>query len=113
MRHRFVLMREGYASVTRDPGRLVHGLLWDLALSDVAALDRYEAVGQGLYSKLVQPVMTQGGTRRALVYVGSNAGPGRPHAGYLELILSTASALGFPDSYIGELRQFLPGRERA
>lgn len=113
MRHRFVLMREGYASVTRDPGRLVHGLLWDLALSDVAALDRYEAIGQRLYRKLVQPVMTQAGSRRALVYVGNNAGPGRPRFGYLESIVSTASALGFPDAYLAEVRQFLPGRDHA
>ena len=43
-RHRFIIMREGYASVVRDPTSTVWGVLWDLALADVPALDRYEGV---------------------------------------------------------------------
>ena len=30
-RHRFIVMREGYASVMRDPRRTVWGVLWELA----------------------------------------------------------------------------------
>ena len=47
-RHRPAMMREGYLTVTRDPRRDVHGLLWDVALADMAALDRYEGVSGGL-----------------------------------------------------------------
>lgn len=43
-RHRFVIMREGWASVVRAPGATVWGVLWELALSDIPALDRYEGV---------------------------------------------------------------------
>jgi gamma-glutamylcyclotransferase (GGCT)/AIG2-like uncharacterized protein YtfP len=50
-RHRFVIMQEGYASVVRDPRRSVWGMVWDLALADVPALDRYEGVGGGLISR--------------------------------------------------------------
>ncbi|WP_163284889.1 gamma-glutamylcyclotransferase family protein, partial [Enterobacter hormaechei] len=48
LRHRFIIMKEGYASVLRDPARSVWGVVWDLALGDVPALDRYEGVAGGL-----------------------------------------------------------------
>lgn len=103
-------MREGYASVVRDHARAVHGLLWDLALRDVAALDRYEAVASGLYRKIVQPVVAAEGARRALVYVGGNAGPGRALPGYIESVVSAGQAVGLPACYIDELRQHIPRR---
>ena len=59
--HRFFITRDGYASVMREPGRLVWGLLWDLALADVPALDRYESLGTGLYAKVIRPVITDRG----------------------------------------------------
>src|SRR5260221_9039615 len=96
LRHRFVLMLEGYASVVRDPDRVVHGLLWDLALRDVAPLDRYEDVTSGLYVKIHQPVATPEGARRALVYCGSNAGPGTARIGYMEAGLEAARRLALP-----------------
>jgi hypothetical protein len=39
--------------VERWPSGTVWGVLWDLALSDVPALDRYEGVASGLYVALV------------------------------------------------------------
>ena len=45
-RHRLAVMREGWLTVVRDPRSAVHGVLWDLALSDIAALDRYEGLPQ-------------------------------------------------------------------
>ncbi|HLH12995.1 MAG TPA: gamma-glutamylcyclotransferase family protein, partial [Methylovirgula sp.] len=48
-RHRLFIAAPGYVSIKTDPRADVHGVLYDLALSDVAALDRYEEVGRGLY----------------------------------------------------------------
>ena len=59
VRHRLAVMREGWLTVARDPRSAVHGVLWDLALADVAALDRYEGLPQGLYAKLTQPVVDE------------------------------------------------------
>ena len=58
--------------------RRVHGVLWDLALADVAALDRFEEVGDGLYAKVMQPVVTAGGAeaRAGLFRRQCGAGPG-------------------------------------
>ena len=102
-RHRLVIMREGYASVMRDPRRNVWGVLWELALADVPALDRYEGVAGGLYAKVQQSVLWGSKPRRALVYVGRNAGPGLPRPSYLEAVLAAAERAGLPDGYRREM----------
>ena len=91
-RHRFIIMKEGYASVVRDPRAVVHGMLWDLALTDLRPLDKFEGVDRGLYSKINQPVIVAGGAKRALIYVASSAEPGKPRPEYLESILKAAAA---------------------
>lgn len=108
-RHRFFIMREGYASVARDPRHEVWGLLWDLALADMPALDRYEGVGGGLYTKAQQPVVSETGARRALVYLGRSTAAGRPRAGYMEAVLAAAGEAGLPAYYLRWLARHLPG----
>jgi gamma-glutamylcyclotransferase (GGCT)/AIG2-like uncharacterized protein YtfP len=93
-RHRLAVMREGWLTAIRDPRSAVHGVLWRLALSDIPALDRYEGLPQSLYAKLIQPVLTQSGPKRALVYVGANAGPGAVRPEYLAQVI--AAAYGWP-----------------
>ena len=112
-RHRVVIMREGYASVTRDPRRTVWGMLWDLALADVPALDRYEGVAGGLYTKVQQAVIGEAGSRRALVYVGRNAGPGVPRPGYTETVLAAARKAALPEAYLREIESLSPRVQKA
>jgi Gamma-glutamyl cyclotransferase, AIG2-like len=95
-RHRLAVMREGWLTAARDPRSAVHGVLWDLALSDVPALDRYEGLAQKLYGKIAQPVVALGGAKRALVYFGANSGPGIPRAGYIADIVAAARAWPLP-----------------
>lgn len=123
-RHRFIIMAEGYASVVRDPRAAVLGMLWDLALTDLRPLDKFEGVDRGLYSKINQPVIPEaspakvasgfasgdaskvnqpGGAKRALVYVAASAVPGKPRPGYLESILAAAHGIGLPPAYLKEL----------
>lgn len=106
-RHRLVITPEGYASVVRDPRRTVHGLLWDLALADVPALDRYEGTAGRLYAKARQMVLTGEGARRALVYLGRGEG-GRSRPGYLEALLAAAGEAGLPAAYLAEIGRLLP-----
>ena len=108
MRHRFMIFDEGYATVVRDPQRAVWGMVWDLALADVRALDRYESLSTGLYAKVVQPVLTAQGPRRAIVYVGRSAKPGTPLFGYMEGIVEAAQHAGLPEDYIRSLSVWLP-----
>ena len=92
-------MADGYASVRRDPASDVHGVLFDLALSDIAPLDRYEDIAHGLYTKLIQPVVRKaGGPSQALVYIGADQTVGRASIpGYMEAIVASARAVGPAD----------------
>ena len=111
-RHRVAIMKEGYATVVPDGSAMVHGLLFDLAFADVPALDRYEEVGSGLYQKITQPILrAQGGSVRALVYVG-RGGEARgvmPAPGYLEAVVAAALSVGLPAEHIAYLRSLGPG----
>ncbi len=113
MRHRFMIFDEGYATVVRDAQRAVWGMVWDLALADVPALDRYESLSTGLYTKVVQPVVTAQGPRRAIVYMGRSAKSGTPLPGYMEGVVEAARHAGLPEEYIRGLSVWLPKKTQA
>jgi hypothetical protein len=102
-RHRLQVMREGWLTAVRDPRSAVHGVLWELALSDVGALDRYEGLPDGLYDKFVQTIVAQRGPRRAIVYYGANSGPGTTRPGYIADVLAAARAWPLPAEAIAAL----------
>jgi gamma-glutamylcyclotransferase (GGCT)/AIG2-like uncharacterized protein YtfP len=104
-RHRWIISTDGYANVVRDPRRVVQGMLWELALSDVPTLDRFEDVPR-LYRKVIQPVITPKGVRRALVYVGRSDETGRPRPGYLDLVLKAAASARLPDRDIATMKAY-------
>jgi hypothetical protein len=104
-RHRLAVMREGWLTAVRDPRSAAHGVLWDLALADVAALDRYEGVPQGLYAKLMQAVIAERGPKQAIVYFGANTGPGAPRADYMADVLAAARAWPLPAEGISALER--------
>jgi gamma-glutamylcyclotransferase (GGCT)/AIG2-like uncharacterized protein YtfP len=112
-RRRFIIMEAGFASVAPDPRANVHGVLWDLALADVPALDRFEEIARGLYRKISQPVLREaGGAVSALVYVGSSIKPGEPHPGYLESIIDAAREWSLPAPYVAFLETLTPHRSK-
>ncbi len=103
-RWRFVIMPSGFASVVPDPRANVHGALWDVPVSDVLALDRYEQVGQGLYAKRMIPVLKEPfGASPALMYVGAAPSQGAAWPGYLAEIVAAAQKLDLPAAYVGYL----------
>jgi gamma-glutamylcyclotransferase (GGCT)/AIG2-like uncharacterized protein YtfP len=109
-RHRFIINTDGYATVVRDARAEVHGVLWNLAQGDVRALDRFEEVDTGLYSKIMQPVFTAEGPRRAMLYLGRSAAPGRPRPSYLENIIASAAHWQLPAAYRAGLAAWLTSR---
>ena len=121
-KHRIFVMEEGYASIRSDPRAFVHGLLYELAFSDVAALDRYEEISRGLYRKIMQPVLrTAGAPVRAMIYVGRNQSEATPKPDYWQAILTAAKDLELPRLYIsalealggGQAEELAPGARRA
>jgi hypothetical protein len=111
-RHRFLIIADGYASITRDPRRTVFGVLWDISLGDMKALDRYEGLHRGLYVKITQPVITANGAVRAIIYLARSTAPGRPRPGYLEGVVEAARSWGLPDDYLHELATGEPPRRK-
>ena len=99
-RHRLAAMREGWLTAVRAPRGAVYGVLWDLALSDIPPLDRYEGPQ---YAKAAQPVVTAGGAKRALVYFGLNEGPGTLRADYIAQILLAAREWPLPQEALEAL----------
>jgi gamma-glutamylcyclotransferase (GGCT)/AIG2-like uncharacterized protein YtfP len=102
-RHRFFIMRQGYGSVRRDPRADVFGVLWELTLAHIRTLDKFEQLDRGLYVKLVQPVVFEKVSKKALVYVGSSAELGRPQAGYLEDVIAAAQSWNLPSAHIASI----------
>jgi len=104
-RHRLAVMREGWLTAVRDPRSTVHGVLWDLALADVATLDRYEGLPRGIYIKLAQPVVAERGPRQAIVYFGANAGPGAARPDYIAGVIAAARSWLLPAEAIEALER--------
>jgi hypothetical protein len=102
-RHRFVITTAGYASVERDPRRTVWGVMWDIAVADMPALDRYESTGTGLYRKAVVSVIAADGPRRVIIYLARDRAPGLPRPGYLDGVLAAGWEIGLPEPYLAEL----------
>ncbi len=112
-RHRFFIMNSGHGSVKRDPRMDVHGVLYDLALADIPALDRYEEIGRGLYQKITQPVLRDGAAPvQALLYVGASAQEGVAQGDYVDRVIAAARDWNFPNAYLTYLRS-LGGRAPA
>ena len=109
--YRFVITADGYASVTPDRSRCVHGLLWRLAPRDRVTLDLWENIANGLYRAHMLLVRDASGRRRVLVYVARRRPLGRARPGYMEIVVKAARELELPAGYIASLEQWLPQRQ--
>jgi gamma-glutamylcyclotransferase (GGCT)/AIG2-like uncharacterized protein YtfP len=113
-RHRLFFMDCGLASVMPDAKACVYGVLWELAPSDVGALDRYEEVGRGLYRKRLTPVLREpSGSSQALIYVSAGRTAGAPHAEHFATILAAAQDWALPPAYLAYLQQLSQAFKRA
>ena len=80
MRHRFISSRKATRRYARSRERRSGALCGTSPSSDMPALDRYESLSTGLYTKIIQPIVTAQGPRRAIVYVGRSAEAGHAEA---------------------------------
>lgn len=107
--HCFAITADGYASVEPARASTVYGVLWKLTARDRATLDLWESTASGQYRAEILPVQSDGGRRRALVYVGRRS-RGRPKAGYMKLVIGAAQAWQFPPRYIASLQRLVPAQ---
>ena len=102
---RFIINREGFATLLPCPGARAHGLIWHLTPACEASLDIYEGVATGEYRKAEMPA----GAGPALIYLAAEKNPGPPRPGYLERILRGGAEQGLPAGYLAELAGWAAG----
>jgi AIG2-like family len=110
--YRFVITRDGYASVATARTRSVHGVLWRLTSRDRVTLDAWENIAGGLYRAVTLPVHQAGRRRPALIYIARPGREGRAKLGYVELVIAAAREWELPQTYIASLQRWLPTRPR-
>src|SRR4051812_33279394 len=66
---RFVVSVDGVGSIARRPGAVVHGVLWRVGPRDLAAINAYEDLDSGFYSRCMLPVRCNGRLAPALLYI--------------------------------------------
>ena len=106
--YRFIITKDGHASVAPQPRGCVHGILWRLSPRDRITLDRWENIAAGLYRSEMLPVFAAGKRRRALVYVARARPRGVPRSGYMEIVMAAARECGLPSDYLTSLQRWLP-----
>jgi gamma-glutamylcyclotransferase (GGCT)/AIG2-like uncharacterized protein YtfP len=97
--HRFVVTRDGWASVRSEASASVYGVVWQLTDDDLAALDEYEDVAADLYRQEKKQVrrLAQAKSLEAIVYVAVDQHVGWPRPGYLEAVVAAARHHGLPE----------------
>jgi len=103
---RFLTNRRGWGTIVPAPGGRVFGRLWHVTAADVASLDDYEGLPEGLYHRgQIEVLAPDGRTVNAWAYFAADCEPGPPQPGYLEQVSAAAERLGAPAEYVAELRR--------
>ena len=92
---------------TGDDGDVVYGVVYELAVSDLAGLDREEGVHLGGYARCsVRLRLPNGGTTEAMTYIAGGQyidASCLPFDWYRDLVVAGAREHRLPPAYIREL----------
>ncbi len=92
------------ATVVEDRNARVFVVLYEVSDSDEEALDQWDGVTLGYYSKLRVRVTTLDGDVLAWLYVLNDYEGGLPSASYIGIMADAAEAAGAPQDYVAGLR---------
>jgi len=101
--YEFFIGVDGWGSVRRAPGQVVHGVLWRLTPRDRAVLDAYELTHKGIYKVRMLPVRSGRRTMQAMVYLLRRAVTGQPKPGYAEMCAGAARTWGLPERHVRDI----------
>lgn len=95
----------GISSIVETPGSLVKGVIYDVEVSELEALDVLESVPQGLYRRETFVVLGEDGRwyHADLYRVSTPTGPYTPSKAYVDYMIEGAREHGLDDEYVGEL----------
>ncbi len=105
--HDWLINQRGVATIEPLAGSQVHGVLWQISDSDLAALDAAEGV-PARYRRERLTVATDGSRTPAWVYIDHRVIPGPPRPGYLPRIIDGAVHHGLPQRWISFLHRWDP-----
>jgi gamma-glutamylcyclotransferase (GGCT)/AIG2-like uncharacterized protein YtfP len=92
----------GISTIIENPGKLVHGIIYEVDAEEMTELDILESVPQGLYKRETYLVLgkDQKWHDADLYRVAEPRGPFTPSRGYVELMLSGAKEHGIDPEYV-------------
>jgi gamma-glutamylcyclotransferase (GGCT)/AIG2-like uncharacterized protein YtfP len=92
----------GISTIIESPGKLVHGVIYEVNEEEMGELDILESVPQGLYRR--EKFLVLGEDKQwheaDLYRVAKPLGPFTPSRGYVELMLAGAKKHGLDPEYI-------------
>lgn len=97
--YEFFIGVDGWGSVRRAPGKVVHGVAWRLTPRDMAALHSYELLHKEIYLVRHLPMRVGSRTALAMVYLLRRAKAGRPKPGYAEMCAAAARHWSLPEHH--------------
>ena len=110
--HRFAIDQAGVATVIKDPGSFVQGILWSVTQKDIINLDLYEGVPQKCYRKDYHAVLKLNKRSTiidALVYASCRPEWDKPSGTgsiYMRNILKSAFQNQFMEDYLQVLMKY-------
>ena len=109
--YKFIIDAAGFASVEKEPGSIVYGMLWAVSPEDFTRLDKREGVRIGNYRKdtlkvthLLQPFDDK---IEAVAYISYRPERNVPEVGYIEEIIDGMISGGVSKEQISYLYEFL------
>ncbi|MFM8608807.1 MAG: gamma-glutamylcyclotransferase family protein [Hyphomicrobiales bacterium] len=97
-RHRLIVMSGARVTIRRDPLREVHGTLYDVPMAAMPLLDRRFSGA----SKIIQPIIGQGGSKRAVMHMLPDNLPPASQQDRAKLV-EAARAASLSDAYCEEI----------
>ena len=105
----WLIATRGYASVRPSQDNFVLGEIFSLSEQDIAYLDVYESVAEGMYEKITLNIKTAKGTFDCLVYIAADNKPGKTQTEYIARINAGINSANLPNDYVSKyIRPYIP-----
>jgi gamma-glutamylcyclotransferase (GGCT)/AIG2-like uncharacterized protein YtfP len=108
---RYFINGNGYAGIEEDKGGIVWGCLWILNQQHWLALDEYEGVSGGYYTKKNLEVIIEKNKEnmKVTLYLSNDYNYGTPGNSYQEIVIQGSRDNSLPEPYIASIESWFNG----